>query len=284
MPELFEKVKPSVHVKSPKKCPFCPGDPEPTWTSYKGDTNNSTTLADIMKQPDTLPSKQGGARPKDGKDGRQKKAKKRPYPDPPYSNRKYGEYGFQAHHAISGNEILKGEPVEDYFKAAAVIKTDTGYSVNNSDNGVWLPAYPKRYHGKWGKKGNMKDDTKQRIMEMAMRARKGQAHIGGHDIDAQDPSNKIHRSYPKVGKAKLQKIVDYIELWAAKCRQCKGKDPAKGEYDPPFKINQYMDNVSDSLRKGLTKHPKNWRYFLSEYAREYHKKLCGCSAAKDCEW
>ena len=66
----------------------------------------------------------------------------------------------------------------------ASLKKDTGYSINNAANGVFLPSWDRARWGTGkpdGKWGDQDDDIKYEIMKIAMRGLVGQAHIGSHD-------------------------------------------------------------------------------------------------------
>jgi hypothetical protein len=197
---------------------------------------------------------------------------------------KYGDYGDQAHHALSGNQILDGHPIETLIDIShGAIDEDTGYSVNNCANGVCLPAYPKSY-GKRGatvKWSAEEPELKHTIMEEAMKAGKGQAHIGEHDI-AYDPDDETvakihHTTYPAEAKRMLAELYDVItRRWIPECPWCNEGDPPKKKdpLPPPYRVNKSLDDVSSSLITHVTSAPANWEYFISPYARDYHYKIC----------
>ena len=156
-------LSPSVSLHSPdnEDCPFCPGKEESAkWKTYPGEKNDSKTLRHKMRYPKKLHEggkmAQANARPVyaeknwfgDGNVATYPDSKSEPGHIFEHPDVNIGPYGNQAHHALSGNQILKGHPIEDYIVKGKVIKADTGYCVNNWPNGVCLPAYPKIYNKK----------------------------------------------------------------------------------------------------------------------------------------
>lgn len=273
MTETMEGVAPVGHDDPNDDCPFCPGSEKPTWTTYPGKANSSKKLGSIMNDPSKLTSLQSNARPKDGKEDRQGPAKKRAQPSPIYRDSQYGAYSCEAHHAISGNQILKGHPAEKLV-VKGTIKKDTGYSVNNSDNGVWLPSVPERLKGKWG---GLRVTRKLAIASKPMAAGKGQFHKGPHDItDPEDVYGKYHWTYPRAGKKKLADLLFYVVLWSDECFLCEDVDRSKGPFPPPYRVNQHLDNISESLGKHMLASGRSWRFFISTVAMLFHKKTCRC--------
>ena len=154
MTEIIETINIAMHPPGDESCPFCPGEKEKEWTTYQGEKNKSGVLREAMNDPTRCNyAQQSGARPKDGKDGRQNADSPKHSPQPIFSHSSYGEYSNQAHHSISGNEIMKGHPIEKIIKkeGGSDFLGDTGYTINNCANGVYLPAYPKKFGGIWGK-------------------------------------------------------------------------------------------------------------------------------------
>ena len=175
MPELLEKIQ--IHLDNPdsEDCPFCPAkETEHKWKTFKGEKNSSGTLREAMNDPKRCGyAHQSGAKPKDGKYPNQNQDAPQPNPDPIYSHPQYGRYGDQAHHCISGNEIMKNHPIEKILaNENGDYKGETGYTINTAANGVYLPSYPENYSGN--------ENQKYEIVKHAMAAGKGQIHIGGH--------------------------------------------------------------------------------------------------------
>jgi hypothetical protein len=268
MTEIGELIaQPEPHDSVSVDCPFCPADDPEGFTTYPGDANNSKTLAAIMKKPETLVEKQGGARPKDGNDKRQSPSGSKPMPT--FSAGGY-EFSFEAHHAISGNQAMKGEPIEDWLlQKNGLIKKDTGYSINNSDNGVWLPSIPKESGIKWGA---LDFEEKLRIASIPMEKNKGQFHKGPHDITDPDPLfGEYHKSYADELKRLLYDLFELIQGWSDACFLCEGVDKEKGPFNPNWKVHDMLDRLSSAVATELRLPASTWEYFISKVALEYHK-------------
>jgi hypothetical protein len=265
MTELMEKIQ--IHLDKPdsEDCPFCPGkETEHKWVTVKGIQNSSGKLRTSMNKPEANGCVQeGGTKPKDGVYPNQNKDEAKPSPNPIYTHAVYGDYGNQAHHCISGNEILKGHEIEKIIaNESGDYKGQTGYTVNNAANGVYLPSYPENYSGN--------DDEKYDIVKLAMAAGKGQTHIGGHS----GHSNPGAEDYPRKVKSQLAVLVRRIELKSEECPFCVENDgKAKKPFIPPYKTNQWLDNLSGKIKKNLTCSAASWPYFISKYAKRYHNEV-----------
>lgn len=224
-----------------------------------------------MNKPDSLTTKQSNARPKDGTDGRQSPDSAKPNPNPIYTDASHGDFGDQAHHAISGNEIMKGEAIEKLIQASDLVEKDTGYSINNCANGVYLPDKPKKFAGKWG---GMDYDKKLEIMKLPMKASKGQAHIGPHKGHLDPGMESFHRTYPDAVKEMLEDLRKRVLLWPAHCPVCQEDDEQKSPLPPPYRLNGYLDGLSKKVMGHLTAAPSSWEYFVSKYSKDYHKEVC----------
>lgn len=291
--EALENISIALHEKGDDACPFCPGKEEKKWKTYQGQKNSSKILRECMNKPEKEAcAQQAGARPKDGTEERQSKDDAKPSPNPIFSDEKYGDYSDQAHHAISGNEIMKGHRIEKVITKGGLFTGDTGYTINNCANGVYLPAYPKKYRGIWGKRAypksypaqdgsgtimvnNLKDDKnfKLNVMKPAMDS-KGQAHIGNHKGHYIEELEKYNKTYPQAIKRELNAIIRRVINKGKECPFCTESDGTKKKpYLPPYKVNQWLDNLSVSIEKKLTASPGNWPYFISEIARDYFKEI-----------
>jgi hypothetical protein len=225
--------------------------------------------SNMLKSTKNNFAQQKGARPKDGEEDRQ--SPDDPKQKPSCSHPTYGAYSFQAHHAISGKEILENEPIEQLLLEGELVKKDTGYTVNTCANGVFLPAYPKGYPG-WGDEKDF--DKKLDIMKPAMDVI-GQAHIGSHTGHLDPDLAYFHKDYVIMGKEALEDIYSRVMLWPADCFLCKdSNDNQKKPYVPPFKVNNYLDNLSEQIIKHLRSDPGEWEYFVSAYAMAYHRENC----------
>ncbi|WP_196137597.1 AHH domain-containing protein [Aliikangiella sp. G2MR2-5] len=275
MTQIGEKIQ--IHLDNPdsEDCPFCPGkETKHEWKTFKGADNDGGILREAMNNPKRCNyAHQSGARPKDGKYPNQNISEERPSPSPIFENSEHGEYGNEAHHCISGNEIMKGHAIEKAITKGDKYKGDTGYTINNGDNGVFLPSYPKKYSGKWGVKS---DSEKYKIMKLAMDAGKGQVHIGGHKGHGIDG---YCESYPDEIKKRLTLLKDRVGEKSEECPFCvESSGKPKKPFVPPYKVNQWLDNLSKNIEKKLTSSPSTWPYFISKYAKKYFKELSQAAA------
>lgn len=257
---------PEPHV--PEKCPFCPPPKDEDFTTYPGAKASGSTLGDIMKNPADLVSKQEQARPKDGGPERQSKPSSKPRPDPPLAHPTFGPYSYEAHHLIPGKQpllkkeggqtVMKGHSIENWIRKGPNIKKDTGYSINNSDNGVWLPSAPesvKKLRGRnparpWEQEGHpephpnaLTQAEKEEIADFAM-ARAGQFHYGQHAVN--DDSGSCD-SYPGTVEKRLTELDRRLWAWANECPLC-GKKPAEPPYDPSWKVNELLTSSPCGFR------------------------------------
>jgi hypothetical protein len=295
--ELGETITVAVHTEDDPDCPFCPGVEEKNWKTWRGNDNAASKLRSNMGNPDNLAAIQAGARPKDDNENRQSADSKKPVyrgkEGAIYTHDEYGDYSDQAHHAISGNQILNGHDIEKLTcKDLGLIEKDTGYSVNNCANGICLPAYPNAFikgtgplKGTWAAHD---PDEKVTIMEFPMANGKGQVHIGGHDItpnpalyagetDAADDATTNmphHTNYPGIAKDILQNLFEVsTKKYAPGCPFCNANKKKGKKLPPPYRINNKLDEVSKKLIGYITGSPSNWKYFISEYAQNYVIKL-----------
>lgn len=274
MTDIGEMIAPPLgHTDPNKDCPFCPPPEPPKYTTHPGSANNSSVLADVMETPSKLVSLQGGARPQTGKENKDGYAQEQTKPAARNED-KSKWYTHQAHHLISGNQALKGSDMEDWILASKYNDKDTGYSVNCTGNGFWAPSTPKDLVGKWGAgKGVLSDKQRQEHAEKVMDAAGAQIHIGPHNIsDPDDPDGHHHLSYDKYLKKKLKEISDRIHLWSDQCYLCK---PEKGKPQATHEVHNVLDRLSNHMQGELKGPRQNWRTFISKYARDYHKPVCG---------
>ncbi len=273
MTQLGEKIQ--IHLDNPdsEDCPFCPGkETKHEWTTFKGADNSGSKLRKAMNDPARNSfAQQRGAKPKDGVYPNQNKDSPASPQMPKgsssiYNHSEHGDYGNEAHHCISGNEIMKGESIEKEITKGDKYKGDTGYTINNCANGVFLPSYPTKYKGSWAVKS---DDEKYEIMKHVMDAGKGQVHIGGHTGHNGDGG----KDYPNMIKEELTAIQKKIVEKSEECPFCvEGGGKPKKPFVPPYKVNQWLDNLSKQIERKLTSQTKSWPYFISKYAKKYHKE------------
>lgn len=262
---------PAPHAGEDEKCPFCPKEEPQEFVTHPGSANNSGALADIMNEPSDLVSKQKQARPKEGKSAQQNPSNKQAQPDPIYTDAVEGPYSCEAHHLISGKQALQGHAFERWIVAGDTIERDTGYSVNNADNGLWAPSIPEKYKG--GKWGPMAFEKKLAIARKPMGAGKPQFHKGHHGIsDPDDPDGIRHRKYDSYLKSILTEMDSRMADWAKFCPLC--DDGSDAKVQPSVRANQALDNFSKVVRRKISTPVSSWDIFISRYALEVHKPVC----------
>jgi len=275
MTELLEKIK--IHLDNPdsEDCPFCPGkEDKHEWKTFKGKDNSSSKLRESMNYPTRNEGVQEkGARPKDGVYPRQSgDTANDPLmlkgTDSIYNDAIYGDYGNEAHHCISGNEIMKGEALEKIIaNENGKYKGQTGYTINNAANGVFLPSYPNQFKGAKGTWADKSDEKKYEIMKPAMAS--GQAHIGKH----KGHEHAAGQDYPLAIKDELDALKKRILNKQEECPFCveddgKPKDP----FVPPYKVNVWLDKLSKDIKTELKSPVEKWPYFISKYAKMYYEE------------
>lgn len=295
--ELLELFNPPVvHTEPEEKCPFCPIPEEKKFTTYAGAKKSEANLRDIMAEPNKLTSKESGTRPKKGEQDQQNEPDARKMPSPPREHPEFGAYTFEAHHLIPGKEkitpkgnkkVMSGHPIEKWIIKGKQVKGDSGYSINNTENGVWLPSPPKAVKKNRGNpnpdrpwasaaksKNNPKAltmDEKTEIAEYAMAAGLGQFHYGHHKILNEEG---LHFSYAKHVENCLTEAEKFLKGWSEACF-C---DPAQSKPPkPPFKatwkFNQALDDVSKSIERDIKiRRASKWEYFISTFAKDFAKK------------
>ncbi|MGK3989110.1 AHH domain-containing protein [Sorangium sp. So ce136] len=268
MSELGEIISPpGSHSDEDPECPFCPGETPTIYTSYGGKENNSGVLGAVMEEPSCLTARQSGARPKQGEKDQQDESDPQPYPVKPFTIREHDAYSYEAHHLISGKQGLEGSAMELWLIHGEKIERDTGYSVNNADNGAWLPSIPEKYKkGNWGSRPD-----KMSLAWAPMAANQGQFHKGHHSIP--DPDMTFPQKYDDYLKAMLADMAKRMEGWSNYCPLCKEDGGQKEKAQPSVRVNQVMDRFSEVIRKKVTGDAKRWTIFISRYALNYTKFL-----------
>jgi hypothetical protein len=270
------------------KCPFCPMQELKEYLTYAGDDDDKTALRDIMVDPTQLVSRQSKARPKDGKDNNQMAST--PQPLPPQTKEadlwidkdspdKFDTFSFQAHHLISKG-VLRDSSFKCWIVKGRNIRGNTGYSVNNADNGIFAPSIPDKFKGKWTK------EKKQRAAAFfIMGTTKIQFHNGPHNITDKenDPDGKFHKKYNIYVQTKLEDMNNLMALWRKACPEC---EPPSDDEDwrpqPSAQLNQYLDNLSRHLKRKISGSAVTWDIFLSAFALEYHMQE-GCTHEDHCD-
>jgi hypothetical protein len=193
-----------------------------------------------------------------------------------------------AHHLIPGEASLPNSNVTRYLWASeGVIRSDVGYSVDGSENGVWLPTHqvmstalgkaqtiiihdeedPARTTGmSWAELSDRAKEHEQdaatytqlflpRYTQQAMRALGAQFH------DA-------HSNYNTRVTDLLNKIDALIQIKSMGCEQCKNET----KKSPPYMIVYRLNAISNLLRGILTGYPK--RVWISWYTSEFACMYC----------
>ncbi len=285
MPQIGEGIwVPAGHDKPHADCPFCPeARKKATFTTYPGKDNDSGDLAAIMGDPGKLTSRQPNARPKDGSSDAQDRPDPRDKPE--FRLAAHGEYSFEAHHAISGKQAMKNELIEHWICAdRGRINADSGYSINNTENGVWLPSVPSNYQALPSKNqkstwGGLAVTTKQDAAFQAMKRGLGQFHKGPHNVagenredgsapdieelDDIDPANRYDTNVKKM----LANVQALLRAWNNACTVPRSSTKPQ----PNWRVNALLDNTSTAIIGRLTGPVHNWRgFFISNLSREYY--------------
>lgn len=282
MTQLLEPVLVgAVHAPGDPNCPFCPAGKQSDdhHETFGGDRNSSKKLGQLIDCPEKFGvSIEANARPKDGakstKDGRQNQ-KFTAAGNKQLSAIRAGDryWTFQPHHAISGNQALKGDPIEDYLYGKKQVVHDTGYSVNNPQNGVWLPSMPLRSKPdpddpnskRWSQKSPLQKFSSAR---KAMDKFRAQFHLSDHDIpvdaDGLDPEDA--QNYVAYVKAELKSLKGVLDKWFDACLQKDQK--SKKPYGNSL-THYALDHTSASLIKMVKGQPGKWTIFVSRHARNY---------------
>jgi hypothetical protein len=303
--EIIEIISPAFsHDSEEKECPFCtsPKDEKDDYVTYPGAEKNEANLKDIMADPSSLTSKENNTREKMGKPNQQQPSCSKTPPEPSLSHDIYGTYTYEAHHLIPGKEkiikggkeaVMDGHPIEKWIKknkSGGQIDRDTGYSINNSDNGVWLPSatvlHKKNPGNKepdiaWASKsktaktpeGKLTEVQKTEIAEYAMNCNQGQFHYGPHKVK---DGESVHYTYPAEVKKRLGKLEECIRAWSEECLIDGKSKPTKPPYTPTWKMNEKLDLISIWIEIDIRLMPPvTWTYYLSAYAKDLAAKSRG---------
>lgn len=262
--EIGDIIAPAVpHSSEKADCPFCPEGPEPEFTTYPGEKNNSDALRKIMDNLNFLEEKQFNVRPKKGKQNLQPPTSfDQKKPNPIYNDQQdgYGPYSCEAHRLISGKQALgtNGHNFEQWIanNMGGTIKKDTGYSVNNADNGLRAPSIPEKFkEGKWGP---MNFKMKYKIAKKSMEAGLPQFHKGHHAIgDPNDPDKLKHQKYDQYLKSLLQEINGRMHGWSAEC-------PLYAKGEKTFTTQCSSQASSRQFFKSYT-----WKDMYTSYTKAY---------------
>ena len=181
-----------------------------------------------------------------------------------------------------------GQPIEKWILKSDKSASDSGYTINNSDNGVWLPSIPTDHKKRKGYKpfvpwesvaktkknpSALQPDIKKQIAEYVMLKGEGQFHNGNHKIV--DERQGPHYTYAMTVSERLSALEKFIREWDKACC-CKDK---KTPAEPTWKINEKLDLVSKWIEIDIkSSPPSSWTYFVSGYARDLTSRLSAASS------
>jgi hypothetical protein len=154
--------------------------------------------------------------------------------------------------------------VEKFIVAGEKLKYDTGYSVNNPQQGIWMPSYPE--DGKWPDSPSEKFELAKKAMDKFKR----QFHLGHHNIKL-DPDKmdlQTDKMYVDYVKDQLKQLSTILFGWDAHCPE-KADD---GKHIGNTRIHSHLDHISNNIIKKLTGLPNKWTTFVSRHARDYTMK------------
>ena len=208
----------------------------------------------------------------------------------------YGNYSGEPHHLVSGNEALKGHPIENWLSTeskSCQVKADTGFDVNHARNGVWLPSITDENRickwitvnvkikgkvkkkrrpapGEEGKKmwSSLSVAEKDQIAFAIMGKEKLQFHKGNHRNKGATPSE----CYIKEAKRLLTEILSFVHgSLKVKCPEAKKDKNSK--YPPPGGLNNMIYAMaSGHMRWHVNGPPESWFVFISPLARRFYQQ------------
>lgn len=271
-----------VHEPGNSACPFCPKEATQDWKTHIGDATKSTVLRVLLEKPHRLPEVQSKARPK----------QKHQYEKERRATPEHKAFTFAAHHLISGKQVLAKAPsmVAWISKDAedSRVSADSGYSVNNAANGIWLPSIPhKAIVGRWTDLED-KDQLKWAIKGMNVRLDDGvgpavdyrQFHVGNHHVETpEDDDDRHYAVYDTYLIDVLNSMANRIGEWNGKCKLHQNPK-SKTKLRPSAEMNAILDRFSARIARHLTSEPETWRMFVSRYAVQYHVNRCAARGRK----
>lgn len=166
-----------------------------------------------------------------------------------------------AHHLIPGNASLKQSELfksNEYLWKDGAAKSNIGYNINSSPNGIWLPGnYAVR---PWSPKT---EPVKERYAHAAIEAWKCQFHDAHeqYSVKVKDALNKI-----------FDKLEDQESLW---CPEAADKQkPPPEERGNLYAIVARLNTLSGRMGKMLRFPTSNWfkNIFTSRFSESYMNK------------
>jgi hypothetical protein len=201
------------------------------------------------------------------------------------------EYPLQyaPHHAIPGNESLKGSSVvqflgdddvianfqDDEGSPSSVIKQgqSVGYDVNAADNGIWLPSpYALSNSNEWPAAEGLKALRKRRGGDAS--AAEQESFKYAYACEAIETGEaQFHMRHAEYS-TKVREILDSmgakIKALASVCPIVKDSG-AKKKFDAPPALGNRLNALSDKLKGLLRGTPATWRnpLFTDELTKQY---------------
>ncbi len=293
--QIGEAIAPPVpHSDENPDCPFCPMEKPKEYTTFDGAKNDSTALGKNMNDPAGFATnRESGAREKDKPSDSHIEWLKKPEPIGINLDPTIGDYSCEPHHLISGKQALaknNKHKFEQWIKAShGTIAFDTGYSVNNFDNGIWMPSVPentKKTAGSWGKM------DRQAVANEIMHETRRQFHKGAHSIretyinDAgkrvRVPKDKVvHEKYDVFLIKKLEIMNKRMRGWSNVCPFCFEGDKKKEKLQPSVRVNDALDKLAKFAMSEITGSREEWTLFISSLAWIYHEEVCTHGESSD---
>ncbi|WP_437833867.1 AHH domain-containing protein [Sorangium sp. So ce1153] len=196
-----------------------------------------------------------------------------------------------AHHIIPGEASLPHSGLARFiWEENGLIKSDIGYDVDGSENGIWLPTHQimSRAMGKAQKivihdeedvpsqKGLSWEELSERAKSHEDKATYTTLFLRRYTQQAMDfegvqaQFHDAHSNYNTWVIERLNGIDAYIQSKIDMCEKCKGD----GKKAPPYMLVFRLNTLSKTIRQILKAPPSRmWRIvYTSEFARMYAMK------------
>lgn len=185
------------------------------------------------------------------------------------------------HHLIPGNAAMAKSDLEKYTcKKGGKIKQDIGYSIDCTENGVWLPHLPhvywtskktktKRWCDVYGKWSEMDPDDQDLVGKIIMGETNWQMHYTDHDDPYMDMPHDT--TYDDNALERCQTLAELMrDVWGPKCKEGKGSD---GKLFPPYGLVARINLESNYMLGRMTGPPGSWKEFVSPLAQRLNKAV-----------
>lgn len=185
-----------------------------------------------------------------------------------------------AHHLIPTKASFLPSDIMVYVSASesgSKVKSDIGYDVNGSENGLWLPTHAK-LSGQMGKKGTRKLPGESEVHSYGSLSSEGDGQIANFvtlyaDTVMEETKRQFHDSHPNysdfVTKC-LNKMAASIADASSNCDKCNEADGDKSP--PPYQLVRRLNGLSQRLAGYLVGDVDGWRFplFTSPHAQAYY--------------